>query len=215
MRARNVILIAAAVGVSGCGDLAEELGLGKQSPDEFQVVRRAPLSVPPNMALRPPRPGEVAENRLTSESQVREVLFSSGSGAEGAPVMTLNFDDAGGASVSGAGFGGGNGLNAGGDFGPSDAERELLRQAGADRVSSAIRSVVDAESSERVYADDYLLDRILFWRETRREQVVDAGAEADRLRADAAAGRRTTGEGAATRTSSSAGGGAGLLDGIF
>ena len=32
--------------------------MGKRSPDEFAVVRRAPLILPPDYGLRPPRPGE-------------------------------------------------------------------------------------------------------------------------------------------------------------
>ena len=44
----------------GCqGTLQEKLGLGKRTPDEFQVVRRQPLVIPPDYALRPPAPGEV------------------------------------------------------------------------------------------------------------------------------------------------------------
>ena len=34
--------------------------MGKRSPDEFAVVSRAPLIVPPDFELRPPRPGESA-----------------------------------------------------------------------------------------------------------------------------------------------------------
>lgn len=39
------------------GSLADSLGMGKRAPDEFAVVRRQPLIVPPDFDLRPPRPG--------------------------------------------------------------------------------------------------------------------------------------------------------------
>ena len=39
------------------GTVQENLGIAKRSPDEFQVVRRAPLVLPPDYNLRPPSPG--------------------------------------------------------------------------------------------------------------------------------------------------------------
>jgi hypothetical protein len=51
-------LTLAALALGGCGGTVQErLGMGKRAPDEFQVVRRAPLVIPPNYDLRPPEPG--------------------------------------------------------------------------------------------------------------------------------------------------------------
>jgi hypothetical protein len=49
----------AAVALAGCGSgsVQQAFGYGKRSPDEFQVVRRQPLTVPPELRLRPPQPG--------------------------------------------------------------------------------------------------------------------------------------------------------------
>ena len=45
--------------VAGCsGDEAvRTFGLVRDAPDEFQVTTRAPLSMPPDFQIRPPRPG--------------------------------------------------------------------------------------------------------------------------------------------------------------
>ncbi len=48
------LLLAAA----GCSGAKEALGLVQDPPDEFRVVSRAPLAIPPDFTLRPPRPGE-------------------------------------------------------------------------------------------------------------------------------------------------------------
>lgn len=185
---------ACALLLTGCGGgLEETLGLGqKNSPDEFQVVRRAPLSVPPDMQLRPPRPGRVAENRITSEENVRQTIF--GASERSRPLMQVTFDD----------------LESG--FGPSDGELAFLDQADADRALPGIRGIVDAETGETVESNEYLLDRIMFWREPG-DTVIDASAESERLRADADAGLDSTGEGAATTTTR--GRNPGLLDAIF
>ena len=41
----------------------QTLGIEKQSPDEYLVVERAPLSLPPNFDLRPPTPGAAQGSR--------------------------------------------------------------------------------------------------------------------------------------------------------
>jgi hypothetical protein len=43
--------------LGGCGDTRKMLGLDKATPDEFKIMSRAPLSLPPDYALRPPDPG--------------------------------------------------------------------------------------------------------------------------------------------------------------
>ena len=47
-----------AMSVSACGGARQALGLTKVSPDEFRVVTKAPLVLPPDYALRPPEPGK-------------------------------------------------------------------------------------------------------------------------------------------------------------
>lgn len=46
--------LAALVLVTGCSSVKRELGVGRNSPDEFAVVKRAPLTLPPEYSLRPP-----------------------------------------------------------------------------------------------------------------------------------------------------------------
>ncbi len=54
------LLLGAAFLLSACGsgnDLARNFGFVRDAPDEFTVTTQAPLSMPPDFALRPPRPG--------------------------------------------------------------------------------------------------------------------------------------------------------------
>jgi hypothetical protein len=67
-------LAALAISAEGCAGAADKLGLNSQAPDEFRVVSKAPLVVPPDYALRPPTPGQPRPQELQPESQARLAL---------------------------------------------------------------------------------------------------------------------------------------------
>lgn len=64
-QALPVLLLLAAVGLSGCG-LGRALGANKNSPDEFNIVTKAPLVIPPDYALKPPTPTEKSDQADTT-----------------------------------------------------------------------------------------------------------------------------------------------------
>ncbi len=68
-------VLLAGLGLAGCQSTREALGLTKVTPDEFRVVTKAPLVVPPDYALRPPAPGEPRPQELQPESQARLALL--------------------------------------------------------------------------------------------------------------------------------------------
>jgi len=67
--------ILAAAGLAGCQSTSKALGMAKVTPDEFRVVTKAPLVVPPDYALRPPAPGEPRPQELQPESAARTALL--------------------------------------------------------------------------------------------------------------------------------------------
>jgi hypothetical protein len=70
-----VTALLAATGVAGCTSTRQALGMTKVTPDEFRVVTKAPLVVPPDYALRPPAPGEPRPQELQPESAARVALL--------------------------------------------------------------------------------------------------------------------------------------------
>lgn len=72
----GVLALACALTLSGCGALSDSLGLNKQPPDEFNVVTRAPLVMPPSLDMLPePAPGMQRPQELRPQEQAMAVLF--------------------------------------------------------------------------------------------------------------------------------------------
>ena len=75
------ILIGAA-GLAGCQSTQKALGMTKITPDEFRVVTKAPLVLPPDYSLRPPAPGEPRPQELLPESAARAAVLGAREGLE-------------------------------------------------------------------------------------------------------------------------------------
>ena len=71
----SVLAVVAATGLAGCQSASKALGMSKVVPDEFRIVTKAPLVVPPDYALRPPAPGEPRPQELQPESAARMALI--------------------------------------------------------------------------------------------------------------------------------------------
>jgi hypothetical protein len=74
-RVAMVAVLMCGVALAGCESAKQALGITKVVPDEFRVVSKAPLVVPPDYSLRPPAPGEPRPQELQPESQARIALL--------------------------------------------------------------------------------------------------------------------------------------------
>ncbi len=78
MKIKAFVLIALALpAVAGCS----ALGGRKNPPDEFAIATKAPLVVPPDYSLRPPRPGESRPQELSPSERAQRVLMGDVTGA--------------------------------------------------------------------------------------------------------------------------------------
>lgn len=65
-----------ALTLNGCGiNVRDELGLNRESPDEFAVITRAPLEIPSQLALPPPIPGMPRPQETSSIDQAKEAVL--------------------------------------------------------------------------------------------------------------------------------------------
>jgi hypothetical protein len=62
--------------LAACTETRQDLGLGRNPPDEFAVLERPPLSMPPDYALHPPRPGEARPQTVDVTQHASDALFN-------------------------------------------------------------------------------------------------------------------------------------------
>jgi hypothetical protein len=176
---RTGILALAALTMSGC--VLIDGSAHRSGPDEFGVVTRAPLSQPPDYALRPPRTGAQRPNEVSPRDEARSQLLNvSARSGDSAYAAKNGAGDAKGASAANGGSQ---------KDGLTNGEHALLKQADALNVDPEIRNVIDRESG-RVLEDDSLVDKLVFWKSKDKSggKAIDAKREADRLSRNAALG---------------------------
>jgi hypothetical protein len=143
---------AALLALSACDSLRREAGMTKQAPDEFAVVTKAPLIIPPDFNLHPPAPGAPPLNQLDPTDSAQTALFSSSDPQTVAAGM------------------GGN-LTMG--------ERMLLANAGVQNTDPAIRAELQADArTSAAAADQSFTDRVLNGSLTARTDAKPAGKPA-------------------------------------
>ena len=196
--------------LAGCGEeMRKSFGLGKNAPDEFQVVRRAPLSLPPDFSLRPPQPGAVRPQEGSTTDQARSAVLGQSDQAAAAPrpvdpaapVASPRTPVAAG-SLGGAAPATPRAPQQAAlarpapvpdPAGPTRSELVLLRQAGADKSLPNIRTVITEDLTKLATADARFIDKLLVWRKNEPTAVLlDARKENQRLQENAALGKPAT-----------------------
>src|SRR5487761_11494 len=170
-----------ALAVSSCStwtDVKRGLGMEKVVPDEFDVTTNAPLAIPPDYTLRPPKPGSAPTQQLSPTAQAQETVFRAGD----AKLDTLPPDKS-----------------------RSAGESALLQDAGAGKAPKDIRQLVNNDN-QTALGGSTLTQRLLFWRSEppNPNQPLDPTAESERLREFGANGANGTNGAAAAGTNATA-----------
>src|SRR5579883_3490844 len=154
---------------SGPSSLKSALGLDREPPDEFTVVARAPLAMPPDYALRPPRAGALRPQDTTPTEVARNTVFRTAADYKEAADPPIVQGDR------------------------SNGEVALLKKVGAGSADPNIRKILAQENSRLLESDRTFVDRLLFWRKPDEPGVViDPEKEAQRLRQNFAEGKPPT-----------------------
>lgn len=82
------VILGACAALTACEGVKEQVGLTRKSPDEFAVVKRAPLEMPPTYGLRPPNPGQPRPQEKTTAEAAKQTVFGTTSEASEGPART-------------------------------------------------------------------------------------------------------------------------------
>ncbi|MAF68511.1 MAG: hypothetical protein CMH25_04115 [Micavibrio sp.] len=167
-----LILGASLAGLSACSGAKEKLGLVKDAPDEFAVIRRAPLVVPPELARLPvPQPGAPRPQEKSAQELAAEAVFGENVPQSVEDDIAENnlFADVPRDNVNSASQ-------------PTAAESALIEAAGAQSASSDIRQVVNEENEDTAYEEQAVIDKIFDRKIEAEGSVLNPTEEAARIR---------------------------------
>lgn len=154
----------AVLSMTACESTKKQFDFSKKAPDEFAVVRRAPLEMPPDYTIRAPQPGAPRPQEASATDMARSAVL----GEEAQKQIAK-------------------------DNGVSQGEAVLLQKSGATSASPAIRAQVDEETAEIIKDETPGIDQIKkMVGQTPAEpatELVDPVAETNRIKQNKAQGK--------------------------
>ena len=143
-----------ALSLAACETIRTAVGSNKEPPDEFAVVTKAPLIIPPDYNLRPPKPGAPPLNQVSPTESAEAALYSDD------PKMVAS-------TISGS---------------YSPAEKMLLAQTGGAAANDSIRQQLAADNAGADSADEGFVNGLLFGGTTNAgDAPLDADSEKARI----------------------------------
>lgn len=127
-----LVWILAATALSGCDKTKEQFDFSNKAPDEFQVTKRAPLEMPPDYSLRPPRPGAPRPQEQATDEEAKQAVFGLETTQPQEKLEPM-----------------------------SQGESILLQKGGAGAIDPNIRDTIDKESAEIAKEETPTFDRLL------------------------------------------------------
>ena len=165
--ARAALRIFALAGVAlsliGCETVREAAGVVKEPPDEFAVLTKSPLVIPPDFNLRPPKPGASPTNQSSPTESAQAALFAEDP-ATAAAAMPGSF---------------------------SAEERIVLASTRGANADHSIRKQIASDAKAMEATNDSFTDRLLFGSPgSDKGTALDADAETQRLQAAKTSGQQ-------------------------
>lgn len=155
--------------LTACSKTQEQFDFSKKAPDEFAVTTRAPLEMPPDYNLRPPRPGAPRPQEDSATEEAKQAIF-------GEQETTAQKTKTEATTMTGG-------------------EAILLQKSGATAVDPNIRDTIDRETVELVEENTSTVDRILGKAGKKIDApatIVDPVKESERILQNKEAGKPVT-----------------------
>lgn len=160
----SFLLVTAACSITACQKTKEQFDFSKKAPDEFAVVKRAPLEMPPSFDVVPPRPGAPRPQEQATDQLARDAIL----GEDARKSLSKQ-------------------------TGVTEGEAVLLQKTGAASATPAIRAQVDKETAEIIKDETPGINKLKKMVGANPSEpdieVVDPVAEANRIKQNKAQGK--------------------------
>lgn len=177
MKSTSYITLSWLLTLAACsGGVQDTLGLHRQPPDEFRVVSRPPLSVPPQFDLRPPAaPGEVINTQDADKTAQSLILGTTSAAKSNTFTLPGNADTAVAPMEV---------KPSGKTTATVSPERSFLERAGAADADPMVRQKLEQDRvvHTQPQEEDESWWNIMSVLPPKKDPMVDASGEAERIR---------------------------------
>ncbi len=176
MKIWHCALAASALLASGCtsSSVKDTLGLTRAAPDEYRVVSRPPLSVPPQFNLRPPSATEDTLGQVVATDQAHSLMTGSTSASTAVQPVTSSKTSKKAPAMNAA-------------------DSEFLQKAGAANANPHVREEMVEERYTRIEQQEASPWWDVFdWTADKKDPTVDAKKEAERIKTNEDQGKAVT-----------------------
>ena len=178
MKLKQLLIACSALTLAACSTttVKDTLGIDRKAPDEFRVVSRPPLYIPPDFNLQPPTSGVASASVIPADKQAQSLVFNlkqSKVDTAVAPVSSTPLPKI--------------------DKNASSGEQQFLKNIGAAKADPKVRD----ELTQQAIVKQEKQEESSWWdifssARDKKEPLVDAKGEAARIKADKATGKPVT-----------------------
>jgi hypothetical protein len=191
MNITKLLITCSLITLSACSSstVKDTLGINRKAPDEFRVVSRPPLYIPPQFNLRPPSSSAESPTIIPADKQAKSlVLDGKPANNNGAEVFSLkqgNNDTAVTPVTSSP-------LSKSVKNTGSKSDQQFLKNIGAEKSDPKVRD----ELVEQAIVKQEKIDDSPWWdifpSNEKKEPLVNSKAEADRIKTNKETGKSVT-----------------------
>lgn len=188
MKHRSLLAACSLLALCACGgnDVKETLGLEREPPDEFRVVARPPLAIPPQFNLRAPSTSDESPTAVPTSKQAESLVLGTPQATTSGDTFSLKESNSQTAivPVTAAPIATDGATSSQGDS-------QFLKNIGAEQADPNVRQTLAEQKIRKELENPSWWDKFSSSPE-KKDTVVDAKKEAERIKTNQETGKPLT-----------------------
>lgn len=187
MKLSNLFIACSLLALTACGgsSVKDTLGLTRKSPDEFKVVSRPPLSVPPQFNLRPPSSNAESPTIVPADKQAKSIITGT------SPEIDYSSVDTAVTPVEAVTL---DSVASDKNNKKQSGESQFMKKIGADKASPNVRDELTKQKLEAQEKKEEAgwWERLTLTSTEKKDTLVNAKEEAKRIKTNKAENKPVT-----------------------